>query len=60
MDATVIKQKAKTLGLKIAKKSNADVIKAIQQAEGNFPCFQTAQGNCNQDNCLWRTDCLSS
>lgn len=60
MDATIIKQKAKTLGLKIAKKSNAEVIKSIQQAEGNFPCFQSAHGSCSQQECLWRIDCLSN
>jgi hypothetical protein len=60
MDATVIKAKAKALGIKAARKSTADLIKSIQQAEGNFPCFKTANGFCDQQNCLWRTDCLSS
>lgn len=60
MDATIIKQKAKTLGIKMAKKSTPELIKSIQQAEGNFPCFQTAIGSCSQQNCLWRGDCLSS
>jgi hypothetical protein len=60
MDMTVVKEKAKALGIKAVKKSNVDLIKSIQQAEGNFPCFKTATGSCDQAGCLWRTDCLSS
>ncbi len=60
MDMTLVKAKAKSLGIKATKKSTTDLIKAIQQAEGNFPCFKTANGYCDQQNCLWRADCLSS
>jgi hypothetical protein len=61
MDMSVVKQKAKALGVKIAPRTNSvDLIKSIQQAEGNFPCFKTAIGSCDQAGCLWRTDCLSS
>jgi len=60
MDVTIIKQKAKSLGVKIGKKNNVELIKSIQQAEGNFPCFQTAHGSCSQQNCLWRIDCLAA
>jgi hypothetical protein len=60
MDMSVVKEKAKLLGVKAARKNNVDLIKSIQQAEGNFPCFKTASGSCDQQSCLWRTDCLSS
>ena len=60
MDLTVVKEKAKALGIKSARKNSTDLIKSIQQAEGNFPCFKTANGSCDQQGCLWRTDCLSS
>jgi hypothetical protein len=60
MDMTVVKEKAKSLGIKAARKSSTDLIKSIQQAEGNFPCFKTANGFCDQQSCLWRSDCLSS
>jgi ribosomal protein S17E len=33
--------------------------KAIQKAEGNFPCFKASPGGCDQKTCLWREDCLS-
>lgn len=60
MDAAMVKQKAKSLGIKIAKKNTTELIKSIQQAEGNFPCYKTAHGSCSQHDCLWRIDCLSS
>ena len=59
MDMTVVKSKAKELGIKSGKKAGAELIRTIQKAEGNFPCFKTATGSCDQSECLWRTDCLS-
>ena len=60
MNMTVVKAKAKELGIKSGKKNSADLIKMIQKTEGNFPCFKTASGFCDQSGCLWRNDCLSS
>jgi hypothetical protein len=60
MDMSIVKEKAKALGIKAAKKSSTDLIKSIQEAEGNFPCFKSGVGSCDQQSCLWRTDCLSS
>ena len=59
MKMTMIKEKAKELGIKAGRKNSADLIKSIQVAEGNFPCYKTALGFCDQQGCLWRTDCLS-
>ena len=55
-----ILKKAKAVGVKCrigAKK--VDVIRAIQAAEGNFPCFATAREFCDQMNCAWRADCMA-
>lgn len=60
MDLSVVKEKAKSLGIKSVRKNSVDLIKDIQKAEGNFPCFKTASGFCDQKGCLWRSDCLSS
>jgi hypothetical protein len=59
MKVTIIKEKAKALGIKAGRKNSTDLIKAIQQAEGNFPCFKTASGFCDQEGCMWRADCLA-
>ena len=61
MNIIEVKKIAKRMGIKSgigARK--ADLIKQIQKTEGNFPCFGTAVGHCDQIDCLWRDDCLGS
>ena len=49
---------AKKMGLKAGKMRKADLVRSIQMAEGNTPCFQTdAANSCDQVGCLWRSDC---
>lgn len=49
------KKKGVTGGNKMDKTS---LIRAIQKAEGNNPCFSTKPlSECDQVNCLWREDC---
>jgi hypothetical protein len=49
---------AKKMGLKAGKMKKADLVRSIQMAEGNTPCFQTGVNPCDQENCLWRSDCM--
>ncbi len=55
-----LKEKAKNLGIKpkIGMKKTG-LIRSIQAAEGNFPCFGTAKDYCDQMSCSWRGDCLA-
>jgi len=40
------------------KKNN--IIRAVQQSENNVECFATERvESCNEEECLWREDCLS-
>jgi hypothetical protein len=49
---------AQKMGLKAGKMRKADLVRSIQMAEGNTPCFQTGAANsCDQVGCLWRSDC---
>ena len=54
-----IKAKAKDLGIRSGKMKKEDLIRAIQEEEGNFPCFGSAMEHCSQEDCCWREDCLS-
>lgn len=54
-----VQKKAKEMGLKAGRIKKTDLIRAIQIAEGNSPCFGTAAGYCDQVNCFWAEDCLS-
>jgi len=39
--------------------SNVELIRKVQQSEGNFDCYARAsEGVCDQSECLWREDCL--
>mgnify|MGYP001561345005 FL=1 len=60
MDLKEIKQKARKLGVKPKLGIKKEVlIRSIQAAEGNFPCFATAKDFCDQMSCSWRGDCLA-
>ena len=53
-----VRKIAKDHGLKTSRIKKADMIRLIQQHEGNYACFATASNGCDQMNCLWREDCL--
>jgi len=53
-----IKVIARQHGIKVGKLKKAELVRAIQLAEGNNPCFETGQDSeCGQTECLWRADC---
>jgi hypothetical protein len=52
-----VKEKAKQLGIKPGRMRKAELIRAIQKAEGNIPCFQTDVDACGETGCCWRDDC---
>ena len=58
MKVAEIKQKAGLLGIKAANMKKAELIHAIQKAEGNNPCFGTAKDSCPYTNCCFMKDCL--
>lgn len=55
--------------LKLAKKrhvsasglTTVELIRKLQQSEGNFDCYARAsEGFCDQGECMWRDDCLQA
>jgi hypothetical protein len=61
MKLQAVQAMAKAKGIRVSnQKDQAVIIREIQKAEGNFPCYGTAtSGDCSQAGCLWRKDCLS-
>ena len=53
-----IKAIAKEMGIVAGNRKKLELIQAIQEAEGNYPCFGTSNGSCDQQDCRWRDDCL--
>jgi hypothetical protein len=53
-----IKEIARQRGINPAKLKKSELIRAIQQDEGNPVCFTTGyKAECGQLDCLWREDC---
>ena len=53
-----IKEIAKQHNIKVGKMKKAELVRAIQLAEGNDACFETGLASgCGQSQCLWREDC---
>lgn len=53
-----IKEIAKQHGIKPGKLKKSELIRSIQEAEGNPACFETGTSTtCGQEECLWRGDC---
>ena len=53
-----IKEIAKQHDIKVGKLKKAELVRAIQLAEVNDPCFEAGQASeCGQAECLWRADC---
>jgi len=49
---------ARSLGINGRKMNKADLVRAIQSAEGNEQCFATGRAVlCGQTTCLWKDDC---
>ncbi len=55
-----IRAKAKALGITPGKMKKADLIHAIQTAEGCTPCYGRSNGDCPWTQCCWRADCFKT
>jgi predicted metal-binding protein len=58
MKNSEIKEKARALGINWDKMKKTELIRAIQEKEGNTPCFGTSNGNCPYTDCCFMEDCL--
>jgi len=55
-----IRNMAKGMGINSYGTKKKELIQAIQRGENNINCYGTVRVNdCNENNCLWREDCLS-
>ncbi len=58
MKVEEIRKIAGKFGIKAGKMKKAELVKTIQQTEGNEACFASGMvDECGQGNCLWREDC---
>ncbi len=61
MKVTEIRERGQAMGMAgLAGLRKAELIRAIQLAEGNRECFGAAwRFDCPQLECCWRSDCLT-
>ena len=58
MKLAEVRELAAQRGLKTVKLKKAEIVRAVQAAEGNTACFDTGTATeCDQTYCLWRADC---
>jgi len=58
MNLKEIRKMATELEINCGRKNKAQIVQAIQIKENNFPCYKTASEYCDQQECLWREDCI--
>jgi hypothetical protein len=54
-----LKAKAKPLGINPNKMKKAELVHAIQKAEGNTPCFGKSNSQCPYTDCCFMDDCFA-
>lgn len=58
MKINEIKEIARQHNVKVSKATKSELVRSIQQAEGNQPCFaNNISDECGQHSCTWREDC---
>jgi len=58
MSIRELQKMARSLGINTGGLDRIHLVRAIQGAEGNFACFGTAIGSCDQVKCRFREDCI--
>ena len=57
MNVNEVRKKAIAAGIHPEKKPKGALIREIQLAEGNTPCFDSNDGGCPHVDCCWMGDC---
>ena len=57
MHMNQVRARARKLNIDPGLLTKKELIRLIQETEGNFPCFKTDLPACDQTACCWRDDC---
>jgi hypothetical protein len=61
MNITKIRDVARKLGIQPESLFKTELIRTIQNKEGNYPCYGTAyDGVCDRQECCWREECFEA
>lgn len=51
------KEKTRSIERLMGWKAKQELVRSIQEKHGETPCFRTGRVDCNQFDCVWRSDC---
>jgi len=57
MNINKIRAIAEKMSITAGTMDKKNLVRSIQEKEGNTPCFKTGQPFCDQYDCCWRSDC---
>jgi len=57
MDMEQLEGKKRSIEMRLGWKAKQELIRSIQEKQGDAPCFQTGKEYCDQYDCCWRRDC---
>ena len=57
---TRIRKQAEELGIRPGEKAEVELVRAIQEAQGNIPCFGRTSRECPDTQCRFRSECLKA
>ena len=58
MKTNEIKSMAMKLNLDVRNMDKVQMVRSIQEAEGNDKCFNSGIKDCPRKDCLWYNDCI--
>ena len=58
MKTKEIRKRAEAFDLKLKSKNKTQMIRAIQEAEGNPQCFRSGLEHCEHVDCCWLEECI--
>jgi hypothetical protein len=53
-----IEEMARQCGINTENMDKVEMVRAIQQTQGNEPCYGTSDGQCDHSDCCFMADCL--
>ncbi len=59
MNTRQLRENARSIEHQIGWKAKRELIRSIQEMQGEEPCFQSGKESCDRNDCGWRRDCLA-
>jgi len=58
MNTRQLREDARVIENKIGWKAKRELIRSVQEMQGEVPCFQSGKKTCDRFDCGWRIECM--